>query len=146
MEINIYDEVEYGKLQEERLNSIFVVILEKISKVGNFALSVSLVTEEKIQEINKQYRNIDSITDVISFESEMDEIFMHVDEPIDIGDIFICLKRAQEQAQSLNQSLERELEFLFIHGVLHLFGYDHLTKAEEEVMFSLQKLIVDEIN
>lgn len=146
MEINIYDEVEYGKLEVSRLNEIFEVIIKTINKTDDYALSVSLVDESKIKEINKQYRDIDSVTDVISFESDIDEVFVIEDEPTDIGDIFICLKRAEEQAQSLNQSLEREIEFLFIHGVLHLFGYDHLTKDEEDEMFSLQRQVVNEIN
>ena len=96
--------------------------------------------------MNRDYRNIDKATDVISFAmlDSLDEV-SHDDSDLDLGDIFISVQTASEQAKSLNQSVNREILFLFIHGLLHLLGYDHQNLEEETVMFNLQEEIIDEI-
>ena len=147
MALNIIDDFGLDALDEDR----YMKILETIKKVveinKDYDLSVSFVKQDVIQQLNRDYRNIDKVTDVISFALMDDEIKIHgLEDEQDLGDIFICVDQAKTQAQDLNQSLEKELEFLFIHGVLHLLGYDHIEEADEEVMFGLQRKIVDELN
>jgi len=109
-------------------------------------VSVSFVDEDFIHELNKNYRNIDRVTDVISFafldtEEDKDKI-LKTKAPVVLGDIYICLQRAKDQANEYGHSLDRELKFLFTHGLLHLLGYDHMTKEDEEIMFPLQEKIL----
>ena len=99
--------------------------------------------KEKIQEINKTYRNIDRVTDVISFALEDDDSFVKTDFRV-LGDIYICLDKAIEQAKEYGHSLKREISFLTIHGLLHLLGYDHMTEKDEKEMFGLQEMILNE--
>lgn len=143
MEINIYDYVNFEQLSEKRYKAIFQEILKVLDKQGDYSLSLSLVSADRIKEINNEYRNINAVTDVLSFEVDYEILSDEIE--IDLGDIFICLERASEQAIELKQSLDRELEFLFIHGVLHLFGYDHIEKEDEVLMLDLQRKIVNEI-
>ena len=112
-------------------------------KIDNAIFNVIIVDEEKIQELNRTYRGKDSVTDVISFALEDDDTFISTDFRV-LGDIYICLKRAKDQANEYGHSFLRELAFLSIHGLLHLLGYDHMNEADEKVMFSLQERILDE--
>ena len=104
--------------------------------------NIIIVDNEKIHAINKEYRGIDRETDVISFALEDDKSMILVGNRV-LGDIYISIDKAKEQANLYNHSLKRELCFLSIHGLLHLLGYDHMTKEDEEKMFSLQKEILD---
>ena len=109
-------------------------------------VSVSLVDNKYIHKINKKYRQIDRPTDVISF------AFLDADGdyqktlsnpgPVVLGDIYISLEKAKEQAIEYGHSLNRELSFLFVHGLLHLLGYDHMNESDEKVMFALQEKIL----
>lgn len=106
-------------------------------EVSEAILSIILVDNKEIHEINKTYRNKDYPTDVISFALEDDKTMI---SPVRVlGDIFISLDKAHEQAEAYGHSFKRELSFLMIHGLLHLLGYDHESKEEEEIMFSLQR-------
>lgn len=103
--------------------------------------SIVFVSEEEIRQINNDYRGIDKVTDVISFallDNEEEREFSG-DE---IGDMFICLDRAREQAQEYGHSIDREVAFLAVHGYLHLCGYDHMTDEDEKIMFSKQEEIL----
>lgn len=109
-------------------------------------VSVSIVDNEFIHKMNKEYRNIDRETDVISFafldgEENKDAIF-HSSQVVALGDIYISYEKAIAQAEEYGHSLNRELRFLFVHGLLHLLGYDHMNEEEEKVMFSLQEEIL----
>ena len=107
-------------------------------------LSISFVDEEEIQAINRDYRDKDKVTDVISFSLEEDEPEIEgLDMPRVLGDIIICLEVAKEQAESYNHSLSRELDFS-ITWILHLLGYDHMTEEDEKEMFSRQDEILNE--
>lgn len=147
MSVNIYNDYKNHEVDESRYAVIFSSILNILNKKGDYDLSLTLVDNNKIQEINRDYRSLDEVTDVISF-AIMDDLEFEIIEgmEIDLGDIFISVDRANTQAEDLNQSLEKELEFLFVHGVLHLFGYDHMNKEDEEIMFDLQRKIINEIN
>ncbi len=109
-------------------------------------VSVSIVDNRYIHKINKKYRGIDRPTDVISFafldsENNYDKILFSPG-PVVLGDIYISLDKAKEQAEEYGHSLHRELSFLFVHGLLHLLGYDHMNKEDEEQMFKLQEDIL----
>lgn len=146
MEINVYDEVEYNHIDTERLITILESVTRAIDAKLEYELSLTLVSDEEIQRINREYRSKDQVTDVISFETGLHAVNIANMETVDLGDIFISVAQAKRQAEALNQSLTKEIEFLFIHGILHLFGYDHLNEVDEEEMFSLQRKIVNEIN
>ena len=115
----------------------------KYQNINNTIFNIIIVDEDKIQELNKNYRNIDKVTDVISFALEDDDSFIKTDFRV-LGDIYICLKKAKDQANEYGHSFFREISFLSIHGLLHLLGYDHMTKDEEKIMFSLQEEILNE--
>ncbi len=108
----------------------------------NVLFNIIFVTREEIHRINKEYRGVDRETDVISFALEDDDTFVKTEVRV-LGDIYICYEKAKEQAVSYGHSLQREVSFLTIHGLLHLLGYDHMTKEDEEKMFGLQELILD---
>ncbi|MFE8695390.1 rRNA maturation RNase YbeY [Cytobacillus sp. FJAT-53684] len=124
----------------------FAAQYEKIETESE--VSLTFVSNEKIREINKEYRHKDSVTDVISFAmEEMGEgeiELIGIDMPRVLGDIIISVSRAKEQAEEYGHSIMRELGFLAVHGFLHLLGYDHETTEDEKVMFSRQKDILDE--
>ena len=126
------------------LNDVILATL-KHENAENAYLSIIFVSSEEIQEINKTYRNIDRVTDVISFALE-DNNEQIVGERI-LGDIYLCIDRMKEQAKEYGHSEKRELSFLVCHGLLHLLGYDHVNnKEEEQVMFSLQDEILDSLD
>ena len=101
-----------------------------------------LITDaEEIQSLNRTYRKIDRVTDVLTFPAwEGEAILCPPDEYL--GDIAICYERAVDQAEEYNHSLERELAFLAVHGSLHLMGYDHMTKEDEAAMFEKQEEVL----
>ncbi|MFQ3542735.1 rRNA maturation RNase YbeY [Halobacillus rhizosphaerae] len=111
-------------------------------------VSISFVDNDRIQELNKQYRDKDRPTDVISFamqeqgEGEMDIKGEGI--PLMLGDIIISVDKAKEQAEDYDHSYERELGFLALHGFLHLLGYDHMNEEEELKMFGRQEEILHE--
>ncbi|MBD7935812.1 MULTISPECIES: rRNA maturation RNase YbeY [Cytobacillus] len=111
-------------------------------------ISITFVENARIQEINREYRNKDKATDVISFAmEEMGEgeiPLIGEGLPRMLGDIIISIPKAVEQAEEYGHSFMRELGFLSVHGFLHLLGYDHETTEEEKIMFTRQKEILDE--
>ncbi len=138
----IFNETKEDIVEIKEINKLLEFAL-KYLKVNKVIFNVIIVDEEKIREINKNYRNKDSVTDVISFALEDDSTFIKTNFRV-LGDIYICLKRAQDQALEYGHSFLRELSFLTIHGLLHLLGYDHMSKDEEKIMFELQERILDE--
>jgi probable rRNA maturation factor len=111
-------------------------------------VSVTIVTDKRIQEINREYRDKDMPTDVISFAlEELGEEEIEIvggDMPRVLGDIIISVDRTKQQAEEYGHSFSRELGFLALHGFLHLLGYDHMEAEEEKKMFGRQKDILDE--
>lgn len=116
----------------------------KHEKLENVEFNVIFVDSKTIQKINKEYRNIDRVTDVISFALEDGEDNINFDFGRLLGDIYICVEKMKSQAKEYGHSLIREQGFLTIHGLLHLLGYDHQTKEEEEIMFTKQELILND--
>jgi len=120
-----------------------IKLVMKLEKKYEF--SIILVDSNKIHEINREYRNIDKVTDVISFASLDDELLFDLNEVIELGDIFINVDAIRSQASDYGHSLKREFCFLVTHGILHLLGYDHMNKEDEKKMFDLQEEILNEI-
>ena len=111
---------------------------------SNSIMNIIFVNDEEIQTINREYRNIDRITDVISFALNDEKDFLIKTE--ELGDIFICIDQAKRQASDYGHSLDREIGFLSVHGYLHLNGYDHQTEEEEKIMFEKQDEILNNAN
>lgn len=108
---------------------------------------VTLCDNLTIQKLNKEFRNIDRPTDVLSFEyGYKEEDHRNLDIPKYLGEIYISIPKAIEQAKDYNHSLNREISFLFVHGLLHLLGYDHQDEDEEKIMFKLQDEILDPLD
>ncbi len=114
----------------------------KYKQLENVEFNVIFVDNETIRNINKEYRGIDRETDVISFALEDNEDITFEFGRL-LGDIYISIPKMKQQAKEYGHSEKRELAFLTIHGLLHLLGYDHMTKEDEEVMFKEQELILD---
>ena len=118
----------------------------KLRLKKNHTLSVTFVRSRTIHTINRDYRGIDRPTDVITFAACDDLTGMETpEELLDLGDIFINIDYAKRQAEQYGHSYDREVCFLFTHGLLHCLGYDHMNPEEEAVMFSLQDRILDPI-
>ncbi|MCY7756319.1 rRNA maturation RNase YbeY [Bacillus inaquosorum] len=146
--IDIVDET--GSVSEEMLKEVENLLQFAAEREGvqdQAEVSVTIVTNEDIQQINKDYRGKDTPTDVISFaleeEGEGEVEIVGAEMPPVLGDIIISADRTREQAEEYNHSFKRELGFLAVHGFLHLLGYDHMTKEEEEEMFTKQKDLLD---
>ncbi len=135
----------------ENLESLFSKMADHVSKElaikTDYEVDVSLLSLEEIREINREYRGKDMPTDVISFAFLDDKDPSHKINDFDgdmmLGEILICPDRAREQADDIGQSLTREMVFLFLHGLLHLLGYDHMKKEDEEIMFPLQDKLME---
>ena len=133
----------------DEYESIYLELLEKTIRYLNIncspIVSVSFVDIPYIHELNNTYRHIDRETDVISFaflDNEDRDSLLSSNQEVVLGDIYICLDVAKRQAKEYGNTLSRELRFLFVHGLLHLLGYDHMTKEDEEIMFPLQEEIL----
>jgi probable rRNA maturation factor len=112
-------------------------------------VSVTFTDNEGIRELNREYRNKDSATDVLSFPmySFTEDDMPDTDFSVELGDIVLSLERASEQAVEFGHSYEREVAFLTVHSVLHLLGYDHEISPEDEAdMIARQKKIMNELN
>ncbi|MGN1345062.1 MAG: rRNA maturation RNase YbeY [Traorella sp.] len=132
---------------ENRFQEIFKKTREILKIEKDYEVSIILVNAKEIHEINYSYRNVDKATDVISFALKDSEDEMFIDElDLELGDIFINVEAVVEQAKEYGHSECREISFLCTHGLLHLLGYDHMEKDDEEVMFHLQDVILDGFN
>ena len=127
-------------IEEEKKLIDFVLKHENLTNV-NF--NVIFVDSEKIKDLNKNYRGIDRETDVISFALEDGDANIPFEFGRLLGDIYICVSKMKDQAKEYGHSEQREMGFLTVHGLLHLLGYDHMTKEEEKIMFTKQEEILD---
>lgn len=139
----IYNLSKYDIKNEIKSIKRYVKKCLKEENVKNARFSIILTTNEYIKELNTKYRNIEKETDVISFalEDEKKEKFFLKERVL--GDIYISVDKAKSQSKEYGHSLNRELSFLAVHGLLHLLGYDHMEKEDEKIMFKKQELILD---
>lgn len=157
MKLTIYNRQKVCKIPKETLK-----LLEKAVKLcvkkEEFSYTceacITLTDNTTIQEMNKEHRDIDKATDVLSFplleyvNGEPEILPGDIDPEtnrISLGDIIISVEKASEQAESYGHSIERELAFLAVHGILHLLGYDHEKEQDEKIMFDKQEQVLDEI-
>ena len=139
---------EISNLTEEKVP---LDLMEKVIKkteetldIEDSIVSITIIDNERIHEINRDHRGIDRPTDVISF-AFMDENTNPENGLTNLGEIYISIEKAHEQAKEYGHSFERELCFLLVHGLLHLLGYDHMEKEDEIEMFSLQDEILESL-
>lgn len=149
--IDILDNTEF-KLD---LLRVYDEVANRVSFPKKVKVNLSFVTPEEIRELNKTTRNIDKVTDVLTYPyvdlkpnkklkiSDYKEFVDIETNLLTIGDIYICLDRAKEQAKEYNHSLKREVCFLLCHGLLHIAGYDHIEKIDEEKMTALQEDVLN---
>lgn len=140
---------------EDFIDKLVNAVLEYENCTDDFEVSISFVSNEEIRDLNREYRGIDSVTDVLSFpmlefEEDHDELEddeeEYIEEELPLGDIVISVERADEQAKEYGHSFKRELAFLLVHGMLHLLGYDHEKAEEETAMFQKQEKILEKLN
>ena len=143
-QIGMFNETDVELTEEEKMIQKLVKEVLKEEKVRNAECNIIFVDNEKIHEINREYRHIDRVTDVISFalEDEMENEPTAQYEMRVLGDIYISVDRAKEQALEYGHSFLREICFLAIHGMLHLLGYDHQTTEDEKIMFQKQEEVL----
>ena len=154
--------IEFNSRIDEKIMQNLTKVYEAVADFAHLPkrikVNLSFVDEKTIRKLNKDTRNIDKVTDVLTYpyvelrpkeKLKLSDYELEVD-PDDnrllIGDIYICTKRAEEQSKEYGHSLNREMCFLFCHGLLHILGYDHIKKEDEEVMTGLQTEILDKLN
>ena len=147
--MNIYLE-EGQALEESLLEKMYAAATFLFEKEGVYAeraeVSLTLVEPEEIREINAEYRNVDSVTDVLSFPQYEGVEDMPEDGELILGDVVICVERAKEQAEEFGHSYEREFVYLFVHSLLHLLGYDHMEEDEKAVMREKEEMVMSHID
>ena len=154
--------IEFNSRIDEKIMQNLTKVYEAVADFAHLPkrikVNLSFVDEKTIRKLNKDTRNIDKVTDVLTYpyvelrpkeKLKLSDYKLEMD-PDDnrllIGDIYICIKRAEEQSKEYGHSLNREMCFLFCHGLLHILGYDHIKKEDEEVMTGLQTEILDKLN
>lgn len=141
IEINNLTDEEIKEL--DKVHEILLFAMEK-EKLVNTSFDIIIVDNDYIHNLNKNYRNIDRETDVITFALEDDEQVINGSDERILGDIYISLEKAKSQAVEYGHSFLRELSFLAVHGFYHLLGYDHMNEEEEKVMFAKQEEVLRE--
>ena len=146
----VFDESFWHK----RVEVVFCNTFELVRKASHlseyqnleFNFGLTFCTDSEIHEINKEYRNIDKPTDVITFALFFDDdIKTVIDNTAELGDIIISTDTALRQAEENNLELEQELTVLLTHGVLHLLGFDHMTEDDYNFVVDIQKQVFDKI-
>ncbi|WP_148136669.1 rRNA maturation RNase YbeY [Candidatus Formimonas warabiya] len=146
---NQQDKVIVTPETEELLNTLVCAVIREENLDMDPEVSILLVDDAEIQELNRSYRGMDRPTDVLSFamneEMEGAPEFISLEESNLLGDIVISLETAGRQAEEYGHSLERELGFLTVHGMLHLLGYDHGNEAETAEMRQKEEKILNQV-
>jgi len=144
----------HDKTFDNDLIRVYNEISKTLSLPKNITINLTFVGEKKIRELNKTTRNIDKVTDVLSYpytelrigeKLNLDDYKLYIDQvtnSLEFGDIYICSKRAEEQAKEYSHSLKREICFLFCHGMLHCCGYDHIDSKDAKIMEEMQNKIL----
>lgn len=139
--IELIDKYNIDEKEKETLYN-FILFCVKELELKNVLFNVIIINNEEIHELNKLYRNIDKPTDVITFALEDAKDNVSLDIRM-LGDIYISYDKVKAQALEYGHATRREICFLAVHGILHLLGYDHMNKEDEEKMFKLQKELLD---
>ena len=146
----IYQDIEENKEYEKTIEKVLKQCFkeEKLEK-SKLYITITLTNSENIRKINKQYRNIDKATDVLSFpmyeKSELEEKISEKDFRYEdvLGDIVISIEKVKEQAKEYEHSFERELSYMIVHGFYHLMGYDHIEEEDKKKMRPKEEKILN---
>lgn len=148
MEIIFEDRQDFARLDQDIMDKVKAVILGVLAYEGyddDYEVSLSFVSNDEIREINRDYRKIDKVTDVLSFPmydgEEVDVDF----GAISLGDIVVSIERASDQAKDFCHSLEREVCFLVCHSMFHLLGYDHMEEEEAKEMRAKEEAVLSQL-
>lgn len=135
LKINFVNQYDDSKEYKKIITNILKIAAKHLKLKGKNVINIILVNDEEIKRLNGQYRQIDKVTDVLSFEND--------DYTDELGDVFISIDKAKSQAEEYQHSFSRELAFLTVHGFLHCLGYDHLVSDDEKEMFGIQDEILN---
>ena len=148
----------YGATKDEKkiIKDVAKATFDYFNQKDIFITEIDIISPEEIKEINKSERNVDSVTDVLSFPAQDIGGNLPVDKKdfakgemegnkVILGTICICRDRAKEQANEYGHSIEREIGFLTVHGLLHILGFDHIEEKDEIIMRGHQPAILDSI-
>ena len=138
-------ELEAELLEKMEAGAVICVDEEGIDS-DRVEISLTLVDADEIQQLNRDYRNVDKVTDVLSFPQYDDLNELPEEGEIMLGDVIICRQRAEEQAEEFGHSVEREMVYLFVHSVCHLLGYDHMEEDEKAEMRAKEESVMEQIN
>ena len=159
MSVLIWDETKYAfgfDLEEQAKMVVQQCLVEEGFPVAA-EINLTIVHQDEMQEINREQREIDQVTDVLSFpmlefeeaglfsEEQLRNNLNYDTDEIMLGDIIICCEKVEEQAKEYGHSILREFSFLVAHSMLHLMGYDHMTPEEEKVMFLKQEKVLTDL-
>ena len=139
---NRQDFMEITKDDEKAVREAACKVLETEGCEGDYEISVSFVTNNEIKELNRDYRNVDSVTDVLSFPMDDEE---DPEGVVMLGDVILSTEKIKEQAEEYGHSLRREMTYLTVHSVLHLLGYDHMEEDEKSEMRGREKEVMKEL-
>ena len=147
IKVNFCNEFEFDFNAKKIVRKIAKRIAQEEKIKGKYFLSIIMVDLAEIHRINKEYRNIDSETDVISFAciDDLENVKVKHGYPVELGDIFISSKHVINQADAYNHSVLREFAFLVAHGIYHLLGYDHINEEDEKIMFAKQEEVLTKL-
>ena len=147
-----YNGVKSESNEEEIINKVIKTVLELEEIKHELDIYITLTNNEEIHIINKEYRDVDRPTDVLSFPMyEREEISRLREDKVDdteeiLGDIIISIPKVKEQAEEYGHSYERELAYLTTHGMLHLLGYDHMIDEEKIIMREHEEKVLEKLN
>lgn len=139
-QIEIFNQTNENIEMIDELKNLMEKVCQK-ENIENVEFNIIFVNNEEIHQINKEWRGVDRETDVISFALEDEDTVLSSERVL--GDIYISIDKAREQAKEYGHSLKREICFLSVHGFLHLLGYDHMNEEDEKVMFDKQKELLE---
>ena len=151
IEVN-YNAISELPNEEKRIKEVVSRVLEEEKVLSEVDVYITLTNNEKIHKINKEYRDVDRPTDVLSFpmyeRDEIADLKNDTDDEIEkiLGDIIVSIEKVREQAEEYGHSFERELAYLVTHGMLHLLGYDHMIEEEKAVMRKREEEILETLN
>ena len=152
-----FSEIEYRGIEEKKeYEELIEKVLKKCFEIENiedknFYMSIILTTPAEIRKLNKEYRNIDRETDVLSFpmyeKEELETVKKQKQEWKDtLGDIVISIERVEEQAKEYGHSFEREFAYMLVHGFYHIMGEDHIEEEDKKIMRAKEENVLSKLN
>lgn len=135
-----------NRISAKRLEKVVEAVAAEEKIKNRVEVSLVFTGEKRIRGLNKTYRGVDRVTDVLSFEGENEDDFISPQDGVSyLGEIFICYPRAQKQAREKKHSIEKEIDILLVHGLFHLLGYDHIKDEDYTVMHKREEKILKKL-